>query len=235
MQILIAEDEAIIAESLYQVLQQLGHTVIEPASNSGEAIQFIEADNPAFAIVDIHLGEPYAGFKVADTLKRKNIPFIFLTALYDKPTVERAGEFSPAGYLVKPFTKENLFATIELATSQQNYRQQLPQNLPAQVFIKNAGKHIVFNPSDIIYIQTEGKYVKLFTTDSKTGILIRSSLKELLEELNLPVIKQVHKSYAVNISHIKAIKYDELFIAGIAVPLGRQYRDELKKELSFIN
>jgi DNA-binding response OmpR family regulator len=90
MKILIAEDEAYIAESIYQMLMQFGYEPLETAGNVTKAIDYIETLTPQLAIVDIHIGENYSGFTVAAALNEKNIPFIFLTALYDKETISRA-------------------------------------------------------------------------------------------------------------------------------------------------
>jgi two-component system, LytTR family, response regulator LytT len=233
MRILIAEDEAVIAESLYQVLHQLEYDALEPAANSQDAINNILSEKPDMAIVDIHLAQPYAGFKVAYMLNQKDIPFIFLTALYDKDTVERAKEFNPAAYLVKPFNKENLFATIELAASQRNINQKQSIASSDPIFIKNGAKHVGVIPAEITYLETEGGYVKLYSIKNTNGLLVRTSLKELMDELQLASLVQVHKSFVVNTNFIKAVKYDELIVNDTVIPVGRSYREELKKVLSF--
>ncbi len=226
MQILIAEDEAIIAESLYQVLLELGHQPLEPACNHTEALEILQTALPSLAIVDIHIGEHFSGFKVASALNKTNTPFIFLTALYDKETIDRAKEFNPSAYLVKPFNKENLFATIELAANLQEYKKSLGDKELIPLFFKDGVKTVSIVPTEIIYIEVDGKYVYIFLQEGKKYTL-RISLNELLAQLNFPSIMQVHKSFAVNIHCITQIKYAEIFAEDIIIPLGRSYRDIL--------
>ncbi len=233
MKILIAEDEAIIAESLFQVLLQLDYDPFEPAGNSAEALHLLENEQPEMAIVDIHLGEPFSGFEVAKALQIKKIPFIFLTALYDKDTVARAKEYNPSAYLVKPFTKENLFATIELTKSQTELIKQNSDVANTQLFIKHGNKHLALDPLSILYLEADGKYV-LIHCDKNKKHFVRITLNELMEQLTDLVLVQVHKSFVVNPLHIKAIKYDELMINEISIPIGRTYRDALKKDLAFL-
>jgi two-component system, LytTR family, response regulator LytT len=230
MRILIAEDEAIIAESLYQVLLQLGYAPFEPAATSEEAIEYINSFMPDIAVVDIHIGEHFSGFKVAGALNKKNIPFIFLTALYDKETVSMAQQFNPAAYLVKPFNKENLFATIELAVGKHMDKKREVNLLPQLVFVKNGNQSISLPPAEITHLEAANKYVTIYLSSTKK-ILVRGTLNELTDQLRVISLVQVHKSFVVNLQHVKAVKYDELLINGCTVPVGRTYREELKKRL----
>jgi two-component system, LytTR family, response regulator LytT len=226
MKILIAEDEAYIAESIYQMLLQFGYEPLEPAGTATKAIDCIETLVPQLAIVDIHIGENYSGFTVAAALSKKNIPFIFLTALYDKETISRAKQFNPAAYIVKPYTNENLFATIELALNQEQIKKGESEKEITPLFFKDGNKTISINPTEISYIKVDGKYAYVNLIQGRKHTL-RISLNDLLAQLNSPSLFQVHKSYAVNIRFISQIKYDEVFIEDTVIPLGRSYREIL--------
>jgi DNA-binding LytR/AlgR family response regulator len=228
MQILIAEDEAIIAESLFQVLLDLGHSPLEPVNSFTEVKDMLQNNTPDLAIVDIHIGEQFSGFKVAEALNKINIPFIFLTALYDKETIEKAKSFNPSAYLVKPFNKENLFATIELAENQVKQKP-IEKNFP-NFFIKDGVKAISIDEMEIIYIKIEGKYAYLFLQQNKKYTL-RISLHEILLQLSFPSIIQVHKSFAVNIHCITLIKYHEILVDSTIIPVGRTFRTQLLKKV----
>jgi two-component SAPR family response regulator len=81
--ILIAENEAIIAESLYQIILELGFQPYKPAGTTNEAIENINNNTPDLAIVDIYTGNNFSGFKVAEVVNNKNIPFIFIINQYN--------------------------------------------------------------------------------------------------------------------------------------------------------
>jgi DNA-binding LytR/AlgR family response regulator len=72
----------------------------------------------------------------------------------------------------------------------------------------------------------------VFTSDRK--ILAKIPLKEVMEQLNYPSIVRVHKSYAVNMDHIVKIKYNEIYIGETSIPIGRAYKEELKKNIKII-
>jgi DNA-binding LytR/AlgR family response regulator len=231
MKIFIADDEAIIAESLFQVLYQLGYEPIEPASSAREALETLQLHTPDLGILDIHLGEPFSGFTIADYFFKNNIPFLFLTALYDTATVQRAKFYNPTAYLVKPFTKENLFATIELARVHVTHQTVVAE--PAPFFLKLGNKHLSLDPLSITHLKSEGKYVNIHNNNGKKH-LVRATLSEVTEQLQQVSFIQTHKSYYVNPIHIKLIKYDELVVNDTIIPIGRAYRESLKKNLTYL-
>jgi two-component system, LytTR family, response regulator LytT len=231
MKILIAEDEAIIAESLYQVLTDLGYSPIEPCIDKEEANNTIALTKPNLALVDIHIGEQFSGFEVAKNLNKNNIPFIFVTALYDKETVERAKAFNPSAYLVKPFNKENLFVTIEMALANYSTKDYGQNTLPDSLILKDGHIEIIIAPSDITHVEAAGSYINIFLVNGKKH-LIKLTLQEILTQLQNATFVQIHKSFIINLHYLKAIKYDEILINDTAIPIGRAFRNNFKEKLN---
>ena len=114
--IMIVEDEWIAAEDTRNRLQDLGYTVSSLASTGKEAIQKAEEDKPDLVVTDIVLEGEMDGIEVAKQIyARFGIPFIYLTAYADDKILERIKITEPFGYIVKPFTNEDLTIAIELA------------------------------------------------------------------------------------------------------------------------
>lgn len=114
--IMIVEDEWIAAEDTRNRLEDLGYTVSSLASTGKEAIQKAEEDKPDLVVTDIVLEGEMDGIEVAKQIySRFNIPFIYLTAYADDKILERIKITEPFGYIVKPFTDEDLTIAIELA------------------------------------------------------------------------------------------------------------------------
>ncbi|GJQ59425.1 MAG: response regulator [Candidatus Scalindua sp. AMX11] len=114
--IMIVEDEWIIAEDTRNRLQDLGYTVSSLVSTGNEAIQKMEEDKPDLVMTDIVLEGEMDGIEVAKQINaRFGIPFIYLTAYADDKILERIKTTEPFGYIVKPFTNEDLKIAIELA------------------------------------------------------------------------------------------------------------------------
>lgn len=114
--ILIVEDEVLIAEDLYDVLSSIGYFICDIAYDSESALDAIHQHQPDMVILDINIRGTKDGIEVAQIIQdRYDMPFIFLSSLSDKGTLERAKVTRPKGYLVKPFKDKDLMTTIEMA------------------------------------------------------------------------------------------------------------------------
>ena len=66
-------------------------------------------------MLDINLNGRFSGLEIAESLSiRFKLPFIFITSYADEDTLARAKVFNPLGYVVKPFTEEEIYAAIEI-------------------------------------------------------------------------------------------------------------------------
>ena len=126
-QILIVEDEAIVAMDLKLHLQDLGYGVAGLASGGEEAIALAARMKPALVLMDISLGAGMDGIEAARHVQAMDVPVVFLTAFADETTLARAKDSGPYGYLLKPFDERTLHSTIEMAL----YRHRMEQELKA--------------------------------------------------------------------------------------------------------
>ena len=115
--ILIVEDESIIAMEIESYIIKLGYTVIDICSSENDAYKKALEDEVDLILMDIFLREG-DGIDAAKRIKRhKEIPIIFLTAHMDEKSIERSLEVDPVAYLTKPFNRQELFAAIKIALS----------------------------------------------------------------------------------------------------------------------
>jgi PAS domain S-box-containing protein len=114
-EILVVEDEAIVAEDIRATLEGLGYSVARVASSADEAIRAASEDRPALALLDIRIQGGKDGIEAANRLREMGVPVVFLTSYSDDATLRRAKTVEPFGYLLKPFNERELRATIEVA------------------------------------------------------------------------------------------------------------------------
>lgn len=127
--VLIVEDEPLIAENIALQLVDADFSVTGIAYDYEEAILLLQKTMPDIAILDINLEEEKDGIDIAEYIKRSsNIPFLFLTSYSDKSTIDRVKQTGPYAYIVKPFNKNTLLASLEIALS--NFNQQHNQHIP---------------------------------------------------------------------------------------------------------
>ncbi len=125
-QILVVEDETIVALDIKQRLTRLGYTVPALAASGAEALDKAIKTQPDLVLMDIKLKGEMDGVTAAKQIRsRFDIPVIYLTAFADGPTLQRAKMTAPYGYLLKPFEEKELYSTIEMVL----HRHQLEQKL----------------------------------------------------------------------------------------------------------
>jgi diguanylate cyclase (GGDEF)-like protein len=115
-QILVVEDEAIVATDIANTLQVLGYAVPAMASSGEAAIEMATATRPDLVLMDIHLKGSIDGVKAAHEISdHLGIPVVYLTAHADDRTLRRAKVTQPYGYILKPFDERDLHVAIEMA------------------------------------------------------------------------------------------------------------------------
>ncbi|HSP89023.1 MAG TPA: adenylate/guanylate cyclase domain-containing protein [Ignavibacteriaceae bacterium] len=116
VKILIAEDETIIAIDIKSTLQKIGYSVLEIATSGEKVIELLSVSKPDLILMDISLAGNLDGIETTEIISKKyDLPVVYLTALTNNETLERARVTEPFGYLLKPFDERNLHSTIEMA------------------------------------------------------------------------------------------------------------------------
>ena len=114
--ILVVEDETLIAASLVQTLTSLGYTVPEPVATGEDAIRAVKTQQPDLVLMDIKLIGAMDGIEAAEKIRAiADIPIVYLTAYTDDLRLAKARLTEPYGYIVKPTHSRELNATIEMA------------------------------------------------------------------------------------------------------------------------
>lgn len=113
--VVLAEDEAIIRLDLRETLEALGYEVVGETGRGDEAIGLIHSLEPDIAILDVKM-PGRTGISVAEELAEENpCAVLILTAYSQAELIEQAAGAGVLAYLVKPFQKNELHASLEVA------------------------------------------------------------------------------------------------------------------------
>ncbi len=127
--ILIVEDENIFAMNLERKLERLGYSISGVACSADSAVQLANEKQPQLVLMDIALKGGQDGIDAAHKIQSLDIPVVFLSALSDDGTINRAKETDPFGYLVKPLEERSLRITIEIALYKHRVEHQLKEEI----------------------------------------------------------------------------------------------------------
>lgn len=218
----IVEDEMIITDVLVLSLRKLGYKVSFTALNYNAAIKMIDAERPDIALLDINLGGKKDGIDVAKYIREKYpMLIIFLTANSDVATIQRAKEVKPNAYLVKPFSKDHLYAAIEIAVASQTEASGSNES----ILVKDGYQYVKVFLNEIKFVSSDQNYVSLHLEGRK--VMVRSTLSEMYNRLGSPKFLKINRGYVVNINYVTKIETESVFIGETNFSVNKTQRDTL--------
>ncbi len=235
--ILIVEDEMVIAGNMHDVLKKIGYEVLEPVINYTEAIIAIETHKPDIAIIDIKLAGRKTGIDLAGKIREcYHFPFIFLTSNTNHDVFNQAKEVLPNAYLLKPFTTEGLFTSIEVTLNNFNmstaYSDEDNVIINKAFFIKKNKAFYKLLFDDILFIKSSHVYIEIFMKN-KDKHVIRGSLNKIIAKLSSNFI-QVHRAFIVNTNYLSEINSSSLKVDDKIVPVGKTYYQKIIRTINVV-
>jgi twitching motility two-component system response regulator PilH len=115
MKVMVVDDAEIDRKNLSAIIEKAGHSVVT-ATTGKEAIEVAKAELPKLVFLDIIMGGGMDGFKTCRTLhtmpETKEIPVIMVSAKKNKADKVWAAEQGAVGYIVKPYTEQEILDTL---------------------------------------------------------------------------------------------------------------------------
>ena len=111
LQVLVVEDEALVALQLEDMLTESGCGVVGPASRVHQAIELLEGQQVDAAVLDLNIAGELV-YPVADALAKRGLPYIFATA-YGASSLE--APYQSRLVLQKPFSRRQLLEAMQEA------------------------------------------------------------------------------------------------------------------------
>lgn len=241
IKILIVEDEMVIAANISLELSKLGYVVTGIVSKGEDAINHVKNECPDIILMDINLKGKLDGIETVKHIQEyHNIPVIYLTANADDAHFNKAKITKPAAFISKPYKKLDLQRAIQLAALQIQPDQTIVNEptkddtyiLSDSIFVKDHEKMIKIEIPNILYIEAERNYCRIYTQGKE--YLIVMTLKALDQKLPNKHFLRVHRSFIVNVSQVEEIANTHLVIGKKAIPISKTMRTDLLNRLQTI-
>jgi DNA-binding LytR/AlgR family response regulator len=247
LNILIVEDEFLVAADLEESLLDLGYRVQNCVATGQGAIDEVEKNLPDIILMDIVLKGTMNGIEAATLIQQKhNVPIIYLTANADIGTVEKAKFSLPYGYILKPFTEKELQTNIEIARFK--FENDMKSKMESDQFNKffklseqqkdvliieaDGGTLDKVKLPDIYYIEEDGAYCKIHLFSDT--MLVKLSLLDMAKRLPEDKFLRVNDDCIVNTDRIFMAKYPEIIIADkmSVITVDEAYKQQLESRVS---
>ena len=245
--ILIVEDESIIAKDIQHSLKKLGYTVVGICASGEDAIRAAEEFKPDLILMDIMLKGELSGIEAAMQIHEKfDIPVIYLTAYADESTLNKAKISEPYGYIIKPFKEIDLRTSIEISLykheketdikKERDFLYSLVENKDSKdiLFVKSNSRLVKVKSCDIYFVEALKDYVVINTAAAR--YTIHATMKDIEKKLSSIDFVRVHRSFIVRIDKIVAIEQPNLLLEDEKklIPIGGSYKDALAKCLNIV-
>ncbi len=245
--ILVVEDESIVAKDIQHSLKKLGYLVVDLCSTGEQAVQVAEEKKPDLVLMDIMLKGEMSGIEAANMIReRYNIPIIFLTAYADESTFSKAKVTEPYGYIIKPFKEIDLHTSIEMALykheketevrKERDFLYSIVENKESKdiIFIKSNSRLVRVKTKDIFFVEALKDYVIINTVNGR--YTIHSTMKDIESKLPTNEFIRVHRSFIVRLDKIASIEQPNLVMEDDkkVIPIGGSYKDELLRRINLI-
>lgn len=243
IQILVVEDEPILAMDLSDSLEEEGYCVVGVANNGPKSLDLFKNNPVDLVLCDIMIKGDWDGIETVRQLTAERpVPIIYLTSLNDRDTLERAKQTYPAAYLNKPYNLSSLRTAIELAIHNASLRNPTPASVLAErdgagretllqfnnyLYIKQSYQFVRIDLNDLLYLEADNTYTKLVTPVRK--YILRLSLSSILDRIHQPYLVRIHRSYAINVNTVESFNEAEVSIGSQLLPLSRSYKDDFMR------
>lgn len=231
LQCLAVDDEPHALKMLEVYIAQTPFLTLTKATTSPmEALEWIRTEKTDLLFLDIQM-EGLSGLQLLNIIGK--VCPVILTTAYTEYAI--AGyEYQVADYLLKPFSFERFLKAVNQVYMAQaaNITQvqgPIPQGVTRtgqqdHIFVKGDAKNKFhrITLADIYYVEGLRNYVRFHCLDSKVVTL--QNLKNLEDELPADKFVRVHKSYLINMDHLKQIDGNYLMVHQKQIPLGSSYR-----------
>lgn len=248
IKILIADDEPLALEELKRLISaDEDCQVVGTAVNGEDALRGMESHETDAVFLDIDM-PGVNGLEVASRLAQwENPPRVVFATAHNEYAMN-AFDLSAIDYVLKPYQPERIGKALarlkEVLKSREGFRDRLialEDTLIRKGMLKklaghrrNSKERIVLDPLEVLFFRAE--LSEVFAHQESGELIIKSTLKELLENLDATQFAQTHKAYIVNIGKVE--KVSPLFSGNFEVllkdpkrtkiPLSRRYAPSLK-------
>ncbi|MGR7814223.1 LytR/AlgR family response regulator transcription factor [Lacinutrix undariae] len=239
MKCVIIDDEPLAIDVIESYLEKIGGIeIVATCTNPLEAITLLNKNNVDLVFLDIEMPN-LSGIDLVKSIT--NIPQFIFTTAYPQYALE-GFNLNATDYLVKPIPFHRFITAVSRAkekfqlenTTNCNVSSAGPTNIREEdkfIFVKSEYENIKIDIDNIKYIQGLKDYLKIYDTKSNKAIITLSSFKDILSKLPENQFIRIHRSFVVNITHIRALQKTKVVIDDIRIPIGETYKADVLSRL----
>ena len=229
MKCIIIDDEPLAVDLLKDFVGKVESLeLVNTFNNAIDAISAINKTEVDLIFLDIEMPH-FTGIDFIEAIDKK--PLITFTTAYSNYAVE-GFDFGAVDYLIKPipfnrFLKAVVRAQHVFTPPEVVHNSNTPIIAADEsnnfMFVRAEYENVKINYADILFVEGLKDYVKIYTTDGKYVLTLMSLIK-LENSLAHKGFSRIHRSYIVNLAHIKSIQKNKVLIVDKRLPISESYK-----------
>lgn len=225
---LIVDDEPLAIRLLENHIAKIDvFEVVATANSAMKAFEIINTQQIDLLFLDIKM----PNITGIDFLKNlKSPPKTIFTTAYRDFAIE-SYELEVVDYLLKPITFERFFKSVDRFLRELTPIKNInieTQKIEDYILLKSAGKNYKVSLEDIVYVESDKDYIKVYKSDS-TVIVSKHKISDLEQELPLEKFTRIHRSFIINNNKITAFSATDIEVNTIELPIGASFKEQAQK------
>jgi two-component system LytT family response regulator len=196
--------------------------------NAMDAMEVMQREHIDLVFSDIQM-PGLTGLQLIQSLTVKPM-FILITA-HEKFALA-SYDLDVVDYLLKPVAYERFVKACNRALDYSNLlqaNQHTRQDTKEFIFVPVDYEMVKVTLADVLMIEGVKDYVRIYYQTPIRTLLVRISMKAILEMLPATSFIRIHKSFIVNVRKITTIRKNDLFVGDRELPIGEQYKDQVTR------
>lgn len=229
MRCVVIDDEPFALDLIKDYIQRTPFLELSQFfSNPFKALDYLNREKVDVIFLDINMPE-LSGIQIIKALQSP--PMVVFTTAYPEFAAE-SYEYNAVDYLVKPIKYERFLKAVSKASglinsavqNRQNDTPTVPRESKEPLFIKSGNQLVKVWPSEILFVEAAGNYMRFHTRERKVMSLL--TMKDVLGILSKDEFIRIHKSYIISLKHLEAIERHDVVVGGEQIPVGITYREQ---------
>jgi len=218
---IIADDEPVARKILKEFIEQVPFLEFSAEfENATKTEMFLKQQRADILLLDIEMPK-ITGLQYLRTAMVQ--PIVILTTAYPKYALE-GYELDIIDYLLKPIAFNRFLKAVHKAKEYAELKEAtVKDGSSSYLFVRSERRIEKIVIRDILYIESIGNYVSIFTEQKR--ILAYLTLKAIESQLPVKEFIKPHQSFLVNFSKIESIEGNQIKIKDKELPISRNYRD----------
>lgn len=220
---IIIEDEPLAVKVLSDYISQVPFLALQGSFKDAIlATDYLRKNKTDLIFLDIHLPK-LKGMAFLKTLTHP--PAVIITTAYHQYAVE-GFELNITDYLLKPIEFNRFLIAVNKMTKPQELLHYEREKVKDHLFLNVQKKKVKILFSDIVFIESQREYIRIVTT--KKEYISKMGTGEIEAVLPPELFKRIHRSFIISVDKIESYTADIVEVNGVAIPIGRAFRDSLE-------